>query len=383
MKSSRFTSRDERSVEIPFTENISYKQARNAVFVAIVLGILFSLAQIVLDLRNEKNSVATAVHQILSTAKDTAAEAAFNLDKELGQRTINGLLAYQPIFKATIRDELGAVIAHGEHTHTPVGPHYILHFLSDFTFGDVSYFTTPLILTGDRDIPAGEMTVWADAHVIAANFLGRVWMVLVFGLLRNIILALILTGVFFLTFTKPLVQSVNALRAIRRPTEQELFQAPVPKGHERDEIGQLVQSINALTADIHESEERFKDLAMHSIQGIVVHRNQKPLFANEAAARIFGFDSHDEILSLDTLEQSIAPHERERIAGYIEKRMSGEQAPETYEFEGRRVDGRGVWILNTVRVIDWKGEVAPVFWTGCEERVLGLGKASFRGAGHD
>jgi DNA (cytosine-5)-methyltransferase 1 len=28
-------------------------------------------------------------------------------------------------------------------------------------------------------------------------------------------------------------------------------------------------------------------------------------------------------------------------------------------------------------------EVAPVFWTGCEERVLGLGKASFRGAGHD
>ena len=354
MKCSRFTSRGERSVEIPFTENVSYKQARSAVLVAIVLGTLFSVAQIVLDLRQEKYSVATTVHQVLNTTKDTAAEAAFNLDKDLGQKTIKGLFAYQPIFRATIRDELGAVIAHGEHTHEPAGVHFAVHFLSDITFGNVSRFTTPLILTGDRGIPVGEMTVWVDAPMIAANFLDRAWMVLVFGLVRNIILALILTGLFFLTFTRPLVHSVSSLRSARRSAERKLFQAPLPKGHESDEIGLLVHSINSLTADIHESEGRFKDLAMGSIQGIVVHRDQKPLFANEAAARIFGFDSQDEVVSLDTMEQFIAPHKRERIAGYIEKRLRGEQAPETYELEGRRVDGKAVWILNTVRAIDWK-----------------------------
>ena len=41
-------------------------------------------------------------------------------------------------------------------------------------------------------------------------------------------------------------------------------------------------------------------------------------------------------------------------------------------------------ITALLRAEGWRvNEVAPVFWTGCEERVLGLGKASFRGAGHD
>ena len=253
MKGFRFASRDTRSVEIPFTENLSFKQARSAVLVAVILGLVFSFTQIALDLRKEKDSVATTVRQVLNTVKDTAAEAAFNLDKELGQKAINGLFAYRPILRATIHDDLGTMIAHGERPKTMTN----LPTLSKVIFGDISTFTSPLVLEGNPDTTLGEMTVRVDTDLVAANFLDRVWLVLVFGILRNFLLALVLTVVFFVTFTKPLVRAINALHSTRRPAKWEPFQAPVPKGHEGDEIGLLVDTFNALMSDIHKSEERF------------------------------------------------------------------------------------------------------------------------------
>ena len=214
--------------KIPLNESINVKQAKYVVLASVVLGILFSTAQVAHDLQKEKRLVSETVHQILNTVGETAAEATFNLDKKLGQKTVNGLFAYQPIFQVSIEDGLGTIVASGERPLATASTRY----LSDTLFSDSTTFSIPLRLTGEQDISVGKITVMVDAHLIAVNFLDRVWVVVLFGLLRNLLLALILTGLFYLTLTKPLVLSINAMLGTGRPGDHEVFQAPLPKGHE-------------------------------------------------------------------------------------------------------------------------------------------------------
>ena len=106
------------------------------------------------------------------------------------------------------------------------------------------------------------------------------------------------------------------------------------------------------------SEERFRGLIEGSIQGILVHRNLKPLFANRALAEIFGLGRPEEVLQLKSVEVFIAPHERKRIRNYLGARLRGETAPADYEFQGMRQDGSVIWLENRSVVVDWDGDVA-------------------------
>ncbi|MDX1528539.1 MAG: PAS domain S-box protein, partial [Gammaproteobacteria bacterium] len=109
---------------------------------------------------------------------------------------------------------------------------------------------------------------------------------------------------------------------------------------------------------LKESEERFRNLIEGSIQGILIHRDSKPLFVNEAYAQIFGYDSPDEILNLESIESLIAPHERERRQNYADARMSGDSVPSRYEIDAIRKDGSVITLENSVRVINWMGAPA-------------------------
>ncbi len=109
---------------------------------------------------------------------------------------------------------------------------------------------------------------------------------------------------------------------------------------------------------LKESEERFRNLIEGSIQGILIHRDSKPLFVNEAYAQIFGYDSPEEILNLQSIESLIAPHERERRQHYVDARMSGDSVPSRYEIDAIRKDGSVITLENSVRVINWMGAPA-------------------------
>jgi diguanylate cyclase (GGDEF)-like protein/PAS domain S-box-containing protein len=111
-------------------------------------------------------------------------------------------------------------------------------------------------------------------------------------------------------------------------------------------------------AALKESEERFRNLIEGSIQGILIHRNFKPLFVNEAYAQIFGYDSPEEILAMESVEPLIAAHERERRQRYSEARMRGNPVPSRYEIDAVRKDGSMVTLENSVRTVNWLGAPA-------------------------
>jgi PAS domain S-box-containing protein len=105
---------------------------------------------------------------------------------------------------------------------------------------------------------------------------------------------------------------------------------------------------------VEASERRFRNLVEGSIQGILIHRNDKPLFVNEAWSKIFGY-SAAEVKEATTTLQFTAPEEHERMLHYRDARMTGESAPTRYEYKGLRKNGTTVWLENNVRVVDWDG----------------------------
>ena len=105
---------------------------------------------------------------------------------------------------------------------------------------------------------------------------------------------------------------------------------------------------------VEASERRFRNLVEGSIQGILIHRNDKPLFVNDAWSQIFGY-SAAEVRDASTTLQFAAPEEHERLQEYREARMEGGAAPKRYEYKGLRKNGTTVWLENNVRVVDWDG----------------------------
>lgn len=105
---------------------------------------------------------------------------------------------------------------------------------------------------------------------------------------------------------------------------------------------------------VEASERRFRNLVEGSIQGILIHRNDKPLFVNQAWSQIFGY-SAAEVRQADSTLRFAAPEEHERLREYRRARMAGESAPTRYEYKGLRKNGTTVWLENNVRVVDWDG----------------------------
>jgi len=105
------------------------------------------------------------------------------------------------------------------------------------------------------------------------------------------------------------------------------------------------------------SDEHFRNLIEGSIEGILIHRDFKPILVNQAYADIHGY-SVAEIMALESILVTIASHDRSRLKEYGEARKRGESAPVQYEYQGLRKNGEIIWLDMRIMLIEWKGAPA-------------------------
>ena len=122
-----------------------------------------------------------------------------------------------------------------------------------------------------------------------------------------------------------------------------------------DDITARRQAEDALS----NSEERYRTLVEHTLQGISITRNGRRLFANPALATIFGYEDPQELIGKD-VHADIDPHDQARVAEYRQARSRGEPAPTRYELQGVKQDGTRVWLENAVAAIPWEGAPATM-----------------------
>ena len=104
-------------------------------------------------------------------------------------------------------------------------------------------------------------------------------------------------------------------------------------------------------------DKNFRDLIEGSIEGILIHKDFKPLLVNKTYADIHGY-SVDEILAMESILPIFAAHERSRLSDYYEARKRGKDAPSQYEYQSVHKDGQMIWLDVRAMSIEWQGEPA-------------------------
>jgi len=102
----------------------------------------------------------------------------------------------------------------------------------------------------------------------------------------------------------------------------------------------------------------FRAFVDDAVQGIIIHRNFKPLYANKAFAELFGYASAKEIMSMPLLRSLVPNDIWPRLESEYDDLMRGTKKSVIGQSRGIRKDGHEIWVAVTLRVIDWQGTPA-------------------------
>jgi PAS domain S-box-containing protein len=112
---------------------------------------------------------------------------------------------------------------------------------------------------------------------------------------------------------------------------------------------------------LRESELRFRTVAELSPDGLLVHQDGRLVYANSAAARIYGLANPSDLVGLGPLD-IVAPECLESVQANIEQALQGQQAA-WFEVDLIRPGGSRVTIEANAAQITWDGAAAiEVLW---------------------
>jgi PAS domain S-box-containing protein len=110
---------------------------------------------------------------------------------------------------------------------------------------------------------------------------------------------------------------------------------------------------------LRESEKQYRVLFESMLNGVLVidAETMKVVFGNEAAAKIYGFDSVEDAIGVNPLD-FIHPEDRERVARIIAEDMFEKDLRQVNEFRTITRDGREIWIEAVGIRTEYQGRLA-------------------------
>ena len=226
-------------MDTKLTHRLSFKQAKLTVMVGLVLGAMLSLLQIGIDYASETAAINREIQSLLEISHSPASRIAYNLDSELAQELLSGLVRSPAITGAKLTDSDNLVLASVQ--DQPESGRY--RALSDFLFGSSRSFDERLYFDHMPERSMGVLHLDVDTYPFGSRFLHRAEVTLISGFVRSIILTFILLGLFYVMLTQPLVRVIREI-SNSKPGDPEQSKVHCPPGHEDDEIGVLVNAAN-------------------------------------------------------------------------------------------------------------------------------------------
>jgi Amt family ammonium transporter len=98
-------------------------------------------------------------------------------------------------------------------------------------------------------------------------------------------------------------------------------------------------------------------LADDNPAGMIVHQQHTPLYVNAAWAETHGY-SVEEVMTMPTLLDLLAPHERDRMQADVADCLAGSEAPLRHVYQALHRDGSRLWVEALAKPVSWQGEPA-------------------------
>ncbi|SFC44341.1 HAMP domain-containing protein [Marinospirillum celere] len=282
---------------VQLNTSLAWRQTRWTLVAAILLGLVLSLLLIFVDLQQTRSNIETSTQELLRTTANPATQAAYTLDELLAEEVLEGLFAVQAVSSGQLVTERDRVLASRDRRADQQTP------LLGSLLGSELAFSYPLVwhsqYTGEYQ-PVGELSLSINGGIAGSDFTRRVWWELVFGLVRNIILAVVILYISKHLLTQPLSQLVEQLRHRSRDDFTPL--TPI-QGHEKDEIGRVLIAFNELAVSLKQSTNE-----MERLNEIMAHHFQEPArrlvsYAQRLESRGLQKQDSDNQVSLSFIQQ--------------------------------------------------------------------------------
>jgi len=365
-------------MSVRIKNRLSIKQAKLAVTIAVLLGLLFSAVQIAFDFSTVQSRIDTTMSQHLNTVRESASQAAFGLDDILGKRVVAGLMQNKSIVRAEISLDLGGKVAFVDRSSDVDEDHKFL----DLFFPDEQQPHALDLYVDDHANPIGTLTIWVHPHLVYEDFVDRIGLTLLLGIVRAVILAGLLMVAFYFQLTKRLVQITGEVGAFDFKSTEHV-QIDVPPVESRDELGVLSAVINQYASDQTRhlaelttseekrrlSEQRFRDFAESSSDWFwEMDAELRFSFGSERFFEISG-KTAEEVYGHNRLElvnTELEDLESEKWKSHLAQ-LARHEPFRNFQYDARDVDGEIVHLsINGTPLFDARGEFTGYLGTGSD-----------------
>ena len=232
-------------MKVELKHSLSLKLLRIVLLSTLIVGVVLSCGQIILDGYKTRHTIARDAERILDMFQDPSTQAVYSLDKEMAMQVIGGLFQDPAVRAASIGHPGEEMLAERERPLAQTSTRW----LTDPVLGQQRTFSTRLIGRAPYNEYYGDLNITLDTATYGEEFVRNSWVLFVSGVLRAMLMGLVLYLIYHWLLTKPLSRMLEHLSTIT-PDRPGQHQLPLPKGHEHNELGLWVRTANQLLASI-------------------------------------------------------------------------------------------------------------------------------------
>lgn len=241
-------------MRIPTRQRLSYRQARNTLCVAFLLGTIFSLAVITANYYRLQSKVDEQIQSLASITISPASRIAYNIDVELAKELVKGLSQLPLIKQAAMIEPSGEVLA-SSYIETPDSQY---KELIELLFRKSPIYNFKLSVAHDPTEELGELLLTINMQPTGESFINESLTLLGTVLLQACILAFALLVMFYFMLTKPLSSITSQLSNIHSSDDPTRLRISQLSNHQNDEIGLLIKTTNQQLSEIENSFHELK-----------------------------------------------------------------------------------------------------------------------------
>ena len=213
--------------------------------IALSLGLAVSIFLITLDLNNDKQRIMKDAESLAAIVIEPAAAIAFSLDTNRAEGLVNGILTQPSVYQAKILLNNDRVLIEQDRGLEKENSRW----LSDYLFEKNHVFSYPLhspIATSTSIIGYLEFSI--DSYTYAQSFINRSLWVLLGFIIYSLVISFASLFVFYSYVTRPLASTIQSIANLSNNLQEAKISQP--QGHEKSEIGILVNVANKHLEDI-------------------------------------------------------------------------------------------------------------------------------------
>ena len=270
-------------------QNLATRLAVYTILIAILIGTLISSVSIYLSYARTITELEDTATQLLELTLDSATAAVFQLDPELADNVLSGLMQYPLFVRVSLYDDLGEELATIARPREPADG---LSALVDIPVRQLSY-ELPLNGNGTQ---AGDLVALLDLQPGMSSFYEQAVITASSQILMAVVLAIVIFMVVVYLVTRPLSDLSRSLATTEPGSETRL---KIPALHETDELGRLTDSANKYLGaaadyqrELEGSRQRLQSILDNLREGvIVVDASGRILECNHATEEMFNFNT--------------------------------------------------------------------------------------------